>query len=126
MEQLIADTYSTELYTLSFWYSPRPGVADTSNGIDVYWNGSLLNYTTITATNTSSSTFWTEYTFSFYGTDLAETSLMFSAVGTSDSYGGYLDNVSLTASPVPEPATMLLFGVGLAGLAGTQLRRKKK
>lgn len=27
--------------------------------------------------------------------------------------------------PIPEPATMLLFGAGLAGLAGSRLRRKK-
>jgi hypothetical protein len=29
------------------------------------------------------------------------------------------------ASPVPEPATMLVFCVGLAGIAGSRLRRKK-
>ena len=28
--------------------------------------------------------------------------------------------------PVPEPTTMLLFGMGIAGLAGTRLRRNKK
>jgi len=32
----------------------------------------------------------------------------------------------ITASPVPEPATMLLFGTGIAGLAGSRLRRRKK
>lgn len=28
--------------------------------------------------------------------------------------------------PTPEPATLLLFGVGIAGLAGSKIRRKKK
>jgi len=35
------------------------------------------------------------------------------------------DSVCVPAS-VPEPTTMLLFGTGLAGLAGSRIRRKKK
>ncbi len=36
------------------------------------------------------------------------------------------DDLEHTAAPVPEPATMLLFGTGIASLVGSRLRRKKK
>lgn len=40
-----------------------------------------------------------------------------------------IDNVNIEGcfdtTPVPEPATMLLFGAGLAGIVGSRIRRKK-
>lgn len=67
-------------------------------------------------------------------TDLAWQFTMYN--GDQNAWFNYTNNLGLavrtgqvlssTASPVPEPATMLLLGAGIVGLAGINLRRKKK
>ena len=43
----------------------------------------------------------------------------------STGYGSFLVKDPTHSAPVPEPATMLLFSTGLAGLVGTRIKRKK-
>lgn len=58
----------------------------------------------------------------------------FSSWAVSDSAGGggvlsygYMDNIRYNSTnPVPEPATMLLFGTGLVSLIGISRRKNKK
>ena len=40
---------------------------------------------------------------------------MFSGAGTSDSYGAYIDNISLTEVPEPCPVTTGLYGINNFG-----------
>lgn len=115
MSQSIA-TQAGQQYRLTWDYSPRIGQPSSTNGISVFWNEVLLS--TITATG-GGSNIWTSLTALVVGT--GNDVLRFAAVGTSDSYGGNLDNVGLNA--VPLPAAAWLFGSALIGFGA--LRRKQ-
>lgn len=106
-------------YFLEFLYSPRPGVGANSNGILVSLNDVALAPVFMQAG--ARNTLWSLKTIEFIA-PTANTRLSFSAAGISDTLGGYVDNIKLTA--VPEPATWAMMITGFAGV-GALLRRRR-
>ena len=118
MSQSFNTTFG-QTYQLSFAYSPRENVGSNSNGIEVFWNGGSLG--TFSGTGSASGNTWRVETLDVLGTG-EWTTLRFDAVGTSDSLGGSLDNVSVTAVPEPQTYALMLAGLGVMGFL---VRRRK-
>jgi hypothetical protein len=129
MFQLVDDLVAGQSYELSFAYAPRvsstfdivSGPTMNTNGINVYF-GSQLELFNVDGVFTDTQSGWTIYS-TIVEANAEEMYLMFEADGTSDTYGGFIDNVSLTS--VPEPSILALFGLGLAGL-GFASRKKNQ
>lgn len=91
-------TNADQNYELSFAYSPRKSQPASTNNIQAYWNGVLLDDITDTG---GSSHNWKTYTYVVKGT--GSDNVTFTAAGTSDGYGGSLDNVALTTTNATVP-----------------------
>lgn len=119
--QYLDDLGAGASYELSFWYAPREFQAASTNGIQVFWNGTLLD-ATLSGLGGSGND-WTQHQYRVTA-QAGRNLLSFASVGTSDSLGGGLDNVSL--NHVPEPGTLALTLAALMGalLLPRSLRRR--
>ncbi|MDD5749314.1 MAG: DUF642 domain-containing protein [Patescibacteria group bacterium] len=90
-------TVAGEDYNLKFWYSPRPGrpAGDNTIGIEVLAGANLLWGQTIGATAVGGAeTDWQLYEANFTAQG-ATTKIRFADLGTSNSFGGYLDDIEV-------------------------------
>ncbi len=90
-------TQPGQTYTLRFAYSPRPGTGPGDNVLRVTWGGQEVAVLTADGSAISDTT-WTVHTLTVTGGPGVTTTLAFEDLGVSNTYGTYVDAVSVTGA----------------------------
>ncbi len=100
---------------------PSVNLYSSSDGVN--WNY-FYNYSVPESTSNNDQYF----TYELGGLSVTDQYFRVSLYHSDNGPWTFTDEIDFyqESSPVPEPATMLLFGTGLAGLIGTKVRRNKK
>lgn len=119
--QYLDNLSSGDRFDLSFWYAPREYQAASTNGLQVFWNGVQVGDTLASLGGAGNSWSLHEYRVT---AQAGRNLLSFASVGTNDSLGGNLDNVSLRRLPEPGSLALTFAALASALLLPGLLRRK--
>jgi hypothetical protein len=108
-------------YLLNFEFSNRTNTAVSTNGLKWSFAGSNGS-TPAEPYNNSGGNQWYSVNKIITVNSTGNYSLKFEALGTSDSLGTSLDDISVTEIPEPGTASLLLGGLGLLGALGRKRR----
>jgi PEP-CTERM motif len=110
-------TISGDTYLVSFWLFPGSATDPGTSSFQEYVDGILG----VDPTSTAVAGGWSLFTSRFTGT--GDNMLMFQGYNFNDYY--YLDDVSVTDTTVPEPATFGLLGCALVVAAASRRLRRR-